>query len=159
MPCVCRKKITPSQHNPANLKSNTPRSSLTNERKEAAPRDLLLTGVSVASVGSQPRAQPFSQRAGEEKQVFLLPSEGSGALGSPQALGAAVVLSRSASRFSHTSSLCPTRIAAAEPGPAASGGVGVRTGHLCSWPQYTDVHKEFPASIYYPWYHSQQLAG
>lgn len=99
MPCVCRKKITPSQHNPANLKSNTPRSSLTNEGKEAAPRDLLLTGVSVASVGSQPRAQPFSQRAEEEKQVFLLPSEGSGALGSPQALGAAVVLSRSATHL------------------------------------------------------------
>lgn len=36
MPCVCGKTITPTQHNPANLKSYTPSSSLMNERKETA---------------------------------------------------------------------------------------------------------------------------
>lgn len=84
MPCVCRKTITPTQPKPASLNSYTLRSFLINMRKETAPGGQVPTGILVASVGSQPWAQPFSWQA-EEKPISLFPSEGRGAPGCLQA--------------------------------------------------------------------------
>ena len=80
-----------------------------NERKEAAPCGQLSVRVLVASSGSQPRAQPFSQQAEKEKQIFLVPREGSGAPGSLLAPQALSVSARkcSGSLVSHTASFCP----------------------------------------------------
>lgn len=63
-----------------------------NEREEPAHCSQLPTGVSLASIGSQPWAQPFPWQPETEKQVFLFSSEGHGALVSLPAPRAAVTL-------------------------------------------------------------------
>lgn len=157
MPCVCRKTITPTQPKPAGLNSYTLRSFVINMRKETAPGGQVPTGILVAKLGSHPRAQPFSWQL--RKSTF--PS-------SPMREGVHRALCR------HLSSAVAPQVSRELgqpapifillfPGPEcvapASGGSGVPTGHLCSWPQCMNVHEEFPLNIYYPWYHSQQLAG
>lgn len=157
MPCVCRKTITPTQPKPASLNSYTLRSFVINMRKETAPGGQVPTGTLVASVGSHPREQTLSWQVGE-KHIALFTSEGRGALCCLQAPVISLVSRKLGQPAPIFYLLLPGPECVAVC-PPASGGSGVPTGHLGSWPQCMNVREEFPLNIYYPWYHSQQLAG
>lgn len=150
MPCVCRKTITPTQHNPADLKADIPRSCLM-ERKERA-----LCGLNYWHEHwmqtlhfNDEQYQPCG-RLGRSR--FSPPAAREGSLPWAPSCGHSVHM--------HTFVLfSPTSIAVVELCPTASGGFEARVEHFYTWPQYMNVHEEFPLIIYYPSYHSQQLAG